>query len=400
MKRPFTRLEKKQLLIFALIAFGIPYLMGIPMAFGYQRGTSLDFFANAQMYYPAAGAIVVFLLTKTEFPMPRRFFYGYLVLTVLFAISSVLSVLIPDANLWVMVINMLTIAGNLALWVLFLLDKREVRFIWGLTWSGPDSRRHFLYVVLFFMLFTGNLLISSFTDNTADSFLALFASPMFWLSLLSLFVSFFLVFSAFFGEEYGWRYFLQPILQEHFGMRKGVLILGVFWGLWHLPLNLFYYAPDTRLQSIAAQLITCIALSVFFAFAYMKTDNIWIPVILHFMNNNIAGLISGGTVSGAVIRPPERANFSVRPVLSVRTVPVAGAHPAVRVFPRRPPPVSCCRNSGVRPPAGVRPRSSRPVSCSRSRASGNPDRRYGMRDMLSDSVCRYARTCCRPYWEC
>ena len=162
MKRPFTRLEKKQLLIFALIAFGIPYLMGIPMAFGYQRGTSLDFFANAQMYYPAAGAIVVFLLTKTEFPMPRRFFYGYLVLTVLFAISSVLSVLIPDANLWVMVINMLTIAGNLALWVLFLLDKREVRFIWGLTWSGPDSRRHFLYVVLFFMLFTGNLLISSF----------------------------------------------------------------------------------------------------------------------------------------------------------------------------------------------------------------------------------------------
>lgn len=301
MKRPFTRLEKKQLLIFALIAFGIPYLMGIPMAFGYQRGTSLDLFANAQMYYPAAGAIVVFLLTKTEFPMPRRFFYGYLVLTVLFAISSVLSVLIPDANLWVMVINMLTIAGNLALWVLFLLDKREVRFIWGLTWSGPDSRRHFLYVVLFFMLFTGNLLISSFTDNTADSFLALFASPMFWLSLLSLFVSFFLVFSAFFGEEYGWRYFLQPILQEHFGMRKGVLILGVFWGLWHLPLNLFYYAPDTRLQSIAAQLITCIALSVFFAFAYMKTDNIWIPVILHFMNNNIAGLISGGTVSGAVI---------------------------------------------------------------------------------------------------
>ena len=294
MKRPFTRLEKKQLLIFALIAFGIPYLMGIPMAFEYQRGTSLDLFANA-------GAIVVFLLTKTEFPMPRRFFYGYLVLTVLFAISSVLSVLIPDANLWVMVINMLTIAGNLALWVLFLLDKREVRFIWGLTWSGPDSRKHFLYVLLFFMLFVGNILVSCLIEGTAASFLGLLNAPLFWLSLASLFVSFFLVFSAFFGEEYGWRYFLQPILQEHFGMRKGVLILGVFWGLWHLPLNLFYYAPDTRLQSIAAQLITCIALSVFFAFAYMKTDNIWIPVILHFMNNNIAGLISGGTVSGAVI---------------------------------------------------------------------------------------------------
>ena len=202
MKRPFTRLEKKQLLIFALIAFGIPYLMGIPMAFGYQRGTSLDFFANAQMYYPAAGAIVVFLLTKTEFPMPRRFFYGYLVLTVLFAISSVLSVLIPDANLWVMVINMLTIAGNLALWVLFLLDKREVRFIWGLTWSGPDSRRHFLYVVLFFMLFTGNLLISSFTDNTADSFLALFVfSDVLGCHCFLCLSAFSSSFSAFFGRR-------------------------------------------------------------------------------------------------------------------------------------------------------------------------------------------------------
>lgn len=78
MKRPFTRLEKKQLLIFALIAFGIPYLMGIPMAFGYQRGTSLDFFANAQMYYPAAGAIVVFLLTKQSFRCPGGFSMGTL----------------------------------------------------------------------------------------------------------------------------------------------------------------------------------------------------------------------------------------------------------------------------------------------------------------------------------
>ena len=99
MKRPFTQLEKKQLLIFALIAFGIPYLMGIPMAFSYHYGISLDFFANAQMYYPAAGAIAVFLLAKKEFPIPRRFFYGYLILTALFAVSSILSVLMPDENL-------------------------------------------------------------------------------------------------------------------------------------------------------------------------------------------------------------------------------------------------------------------------------------------------------------
>ncbi|MCI5698938.1 MAG: CPBP family intramembrane metalloprotease [Lachnospiraceae bacterium] len=30
-----------------------------------------------------------------------------------------------------------------------------------------------------------------------------------------------------------------------------------------------------------------------FAYAYMKTENIWVPVILHFMNNNLIPIISG-----------------------------------------------------------------------------------------------------------
>lgn len=45
-----------------------------------------------------------------------------------------------------------------------------------------------------------------------------------------------------FGEEYGWRCYLQPILQNRFGPRRGVLLLGLLWGLWHLPLNLYYYS--------------------------------------------------------------------------------------------------------------------------------------------------------------
>ena len=48
----------------------------------------------------------------------------------------------------------------------------------------------------------------------------------------------------FFGEEYGWRYYLQPVLQKRFGLRAGVIILGVVWGLWHIPDDLFrYYLP-------------------------------------------------------------------------------------------------------------------------------------------------------------
>ena len=97
-----------------------------------------------------------------------------------------------------------------------------------------------------------------------------------------------------FGEEYGWRYYLTPALQGRFGARRGALAVGVLWGLWHLPLNLFFYSPDTSLQSIAAQLVVCVTLGVFFTFAYEKCGkNIWLPVVLHYLNNNMVLVWTG-----------------------------------------------------------------------------------------------------------
>jgi membrane protease YdiL (CAAX protease family) len=42
-------------------------------------------------------------------------------------------------------------------------------------------------------------------------------------------------FAAPFTEQPGWRGFAQPRLQEQYGPLKGTLILGLLWGLWHLP---------------------------------------------------------------------------------------------------------------------------------------------------------------------
>ena len=35
------------------------------------------------------------------------------------------------------------------------------------------------------------------------------------------------------------------------------------------------------------QIITCVSLGVFYGWAYLKTDNIRLPVILHYLNNAI-----------------------------------------------------------------------------------------------------------------
>lgn len=106
--------------------------------------------------------------------------------------------------------------------------------------------------------------------------------------LMVVIVNFFVSFLAFFGEEYGWRYFFQPLLQKKFGLRTGVLVLGVLWAIWHLPVNMFFYSPQTWVQSVVLQQITCIALAIFFGYAYMKTNNIWVPVLMHFINNNMS----------------------------------------------------------------------------------------------------------------
>ena len=84
---------------------------------------------------------------------------------------------------------------------------------------------------------------------------------------------------------------------ETFWKKLVFLLLGVVWGLWHLPINVFYYSPNTWLQSVVSQQITCICLGIFFTYAYEKSRTIWVPVILHMLNNNLIAVFSGGDVS-------------------------------------------------------------------------------------------------------
>ena len=71
-------------------------------------------------------------------------------------------------------------------------------------------------------------------------------------------------------------------------MKKGLIILGVIWGLWHLPLNLFYYSADgSQLLSLVNQIFICISYSIFFGYAYNKTKSVWTVTLIHYFNNNL-----------------------------------------------------------------------------------------------------------------
>lgn len=298
----FTALEKRQLRIFLLIAFGFTFLMGIPLGIAQRAGLPVDAFPNAQMYYPAAGVMLACLLTgrcpgraeaESGALLPRRFFGYFVALTAVLAGCCMASLFTPELG-WGMLIQYGIMGGTVLAWIFLLTEKKEKRAAVGLRWAGHKTAGRALGIlVLFLALYLARTFVSVAVEGALGEYLAYWQTATPYVVFLSLPISFLAAFTAFFGEEYGWRYYFQPLLQKRFGKIPGTLLLGVLWGLWHLPLDLFFYSPETSLQSIAAHQITCITLGVFFAFAYLSTNNIWVPVLLHFLNNNMIPVITG-----------------------------------------------------------------------------------------------------------
>lgn len=289
-----AKIGKRELIPFFVIAFAVPYLMGIPLAVCQQAGYDTSCFANTQMLYPAAGVMVAYLLAHRP-ALPMRFYLLHIVATVVCMIISLLSVLLPSLP-WILYINIVLIAASVLGWIFLLTSKKEKRETYGLCWRG--TVRTALWVcVLFLALKTVMMFLSVYGEGeeTWNSYLAYWQTYVPWVNALVMIPNFFLCFLPFLGEEYGWRYYLTPILQKRFGLRRGVLLLGVLWGVWHLPLNLFFYSPETSLQSLVAQIIVCITLGIFFTFGYeISRHNIWVPVLLHYLNNNMI-LVWAGT---------------------------------------------------------------------------------------------------------
>lgn len=302
-KMKWNETEKKKLLIFALVAFGVSYLMGILLGYSYHQGNDVTAFGNVQMFYPAAGVMLGILLTAEKGTvLPKKYYYSFLVTTVIMMVTAVVTVFVPNDN-WMLISQYPLILCTIVCGIMLLVEKKEVRKAYGLQFGGKKKGMSWLMVLLFFGLYILRLLISSMIAGELSEFTAIFTNPMTYIMMFSLVLSFFMAFTAFFGEEYGWRYFLQPLLQKRFGLKGGVLLLGVLWGIWHLPLNIFFYSPDTWFISVILQIITCVSFSIFFGYGYMKTGNIWVPVAMHFINNNMIPVITGSVdISGSVYR--------------------------------------------------------------------------------------------------
>ena len=324
-------LNKKRLLVFIAIAYGISYLMMIPMYIGKQHGYDLTQIVDAQMCAPAAGVALGFLLFyKGEKRVPKFFMTVIVINYVIQLVLGLLSVFAnpfgPDevfdlapylgltgdttdltgsqttinlSTLYLIAGQYILIIASVLMWIGYFVAGRERRKFAGL--SRNNERKGILLALLYVALYIPRVFLPVIIEGVANNNLSeffteyaqLFKQPLFYASIVSLPFNYLMTIVAFFGEEYGWRYFLQPIMQKKFGMKLGVILLGVVWGLWHLPVDTMFYTEDSVPQMIVGQIITCVSIGIFFGFVYLKTNNIWICVAMHFLNNNLIPILSG-----------------------------------------------------------------------------------------------------------
>ena len=130
----------------------------------------------------------------------------------------------------------------------------------------------------------------------ADSWAVFLA---FALLIMMIYVPIYAVIS--FGEEFGWRAYLLPKLVEHFAgasaddpahtsrryaaaARKAALLVGVIWGVWHLPGQFLFDPGMTILQGLLYVVSTC-WLSVLLSWVTLRSGSVWPAAIGHSAHN-------------------------------------------------------------------------------------------------------------------
>jgi membrane protease YdiL (CAAX protease family) len=99
-----------------------------------------------------------------------------------------------------------------------------------------------------------------------------------------------------FCEELGWTGFAYPRMRARFGWLPAALLLGVLWGLWHLPVvdSLRAASPHGRYwpEYFAAFIAVLAAIRVLIAWTYVHTGSLRMAQLLHASSTGFLVILS------------------------------------------------------------------------------------------------------------
>lgn len=241
--------------------------------------------SHTLMLLPAFSCMLSKLFTYKKETPAFSFYIFFFIVTIIW-IAIIVFDIFTNFNL-----NIPTLTTRLGIYssilgYMFLLSMtEEERLRAGLSFQ-INLKQVVKYILLFIFLYVCATRLRFFIDFLVSQNLnALFVPIAHWEKLPSIFLNFFMGYIVVFGEEYGWRYFLQPILTQKYGLKKGILVVGIIWSIFHIFWDTV--ALQQPLYSIFFRFIVCISLSYCWGWIYIKTQNIWCIAILHHLNNSL-----------------------------------------------------------------------------------------------------------------
>ena len=206
--------------IFFIITYGISLLFGIPLYF--KEYMNPEIMVVFMTILPAAG---VSLAKTYKYKKNDTHYILHYIIIANFLLSLCLVSLrafgVIDDETINLGIGILTLLMSILIICYSCIEGKEV-------YPFKNEKKSIICILIFILIINLSKCIMLEWEN---------------FDFINLIMSIFLVFPnlatqsiLFFGEEYGWRGFLQEKMQRKFGKRIGVILLGFIWELWHIPL--------------------------------------------------------------------------------------------------------------------------------------------------------------------
>jgi membrane protease YdiL (CAAX protease family) len=294
--------DKKGVFWFLGLTFGLTWLIDLVVYLnGGLRTPVGGHAAILAAMMPAFSAILLGLFFFPESPIYHkrpagrgRWFYFFFLLYTLIAAVGVLYVWLDPSDGMGKIVALATqlpyIVGLFLVVVLrFTAGRQAMARVW-LSWGKGRYWLLFgLGIAVFYILATAlNALFGLGPSEMVLRSAPQGFHPILYTILISagtaLFASVVMSFPIF-GEEYGWRGYLQSELFK-LGRVRGVLLLGAIWGAWHWPLILMgFNYPGHPLPGLLLMVLYSTGEGIVLGYAVLKSGSILLAAFLHAVGN-------------------------------------------------------------------------------------------------------------------